>query len=174
MKLREVPFVLTGTAMLALAILALGAPTASADSNGNYPDVIEVRHYQVTLDKAQKAAAAIESVNQLVAVNPGLNGALTASAGTTGKKTITQQAQDIDSQYPQIAAIIHRNGLAMREFIVVTSAIMNDMGWVGMKKQGMIKDYPTGMITPGNAALIEANWTAFQEITAEMTPPNTN
>ena len=55
---------------------------------------------------------------------------------------------------------------------MITGAIINDVSLVGMKKQGMIKTYPAGMITAENAALIEANWDAFQAIGAKMTPPD--
>jgi hypothetical protein len=175
--MREALSLLTGLAMVLLAAAAMGAPGAgaprAAGAGDDDPDVIEVRHYALTLDKANKTATAMQSINQLVAANPSLNAAMDAGSSTTGKKPITQQAHDIDSQYPQIAAIIHANGLATREFIVLTGAIINDVGWVGMKKSGMVQAYPPGMITPENAALIEGNWDAFQAIAAKMTPPNT-
>ena len=170
MRANEVPALLGRVGIVALAMTALCAPTAIAQGNDNDPDVIEVRHYQLTMDKAQKAATAMQAINQLVASNPALNGAMNADS-STGKEPITRQAQTIDSKYPQVAAIIHQNGLQTREFIVITGAIINDMGWVGMKKQGMIQAYPPGMITPQNAALIETNWDAFQQIAAKMTPP---
>jgi hypothetical protein len=170
MRLREGAAMLGGVSAVLVA-MALSAPHGVAQGDDN-PDVIEVRHYQLTVDKAQKAATALQSINQLVAANPSLNAALDAGSDSTGKKPITQQAQDIDTKYPQIAAIIKQNGLATREFIVITGAIINDVTLVGMKKQGMIKAYPAGMITPENAALIEANWDAFQALGAKMTPPD--
>jgi hypothetical protein len=170
MKLRAAASVFSGVALLMVAVM-LAAPRGIAQGD-NDPDVIEVRHYTLTMDKAQKAATAMQSINRLIAANPSLNAAMNAGSDSTAKKPITQQAQDIDSKYPQIAAIIRQNGLATREFIVVTGALINDVGWVGMKKQGMVKAYPPGMITPGNAALIEANWDAFQTMGAEMTPPS--
>jgi hypothetical protein len=182
MKWRDALSVIAGAAMVALATASIGAAPASAPmpigalagaAGVDSPDVIEVRHYKLTLDKAQKTATAMQSINQMVAANPGLNAALDAGSGTTGKKPITQQAQDIDAKYPQIAAIIHTNGLETREFIVVTGALMNDLGFVMMKKQGMIKDYPPGMVTAENIALIEGNMPAFQEIAAKMQPPST-
>jgi hypothetical protein len=173
MKLREVPAVLCAFAMTTLTLGVLCLPTASAQGNDNDPDVLEVRHYQLTMDKAQKAASAMQAINQLVASNPALSAAMNSDS-STGKKTITQQAQTIDTKYPQVAAVIHQNGLQTREFIVITGAMLNDVGWVGMKKQGMVKDYPPGMITPANADLIEANWDAFQQMGAKMAPPNAN
>jgi hypothetical protein len=174
MKVREIPApiraVLGSMAAVAFALIALCAPAARAQDDNN-PDVVEVRHYQLTLDKAQKAANAMQAINQLIASNPALNGAM-SSDSSTGKQTITQQAQSIDSKYPPVAAIIHQNGLQTREFIVITGALINDVGLVGMKKQGMIQSYPPGMITPQNAALIEANWAAFQALGAKMAPPS--
>jgi hypothetical protein len=172
MRFREALSLLTGVAMVALAAATMSAQGSGA--GGDNPDVTEVRNYTLTLDKAQKAATAMQSINQLIAANPSLNAALDNSANSTGKETITLQAQSIDSKYPQISAIIHANGLETREFIVITGAIINDVGFVGMKMQGMITAYPPNSITPANAAFVEANWAAFQAIAAKMTPPNTN
>ena len=163
MRVREALPVFAGVALMALAT-AMSAQGGPSDN----PDVNEVRNYALTVDKA------MQSVNQLIAANPSLNAALDQSANSTGKETITQQAQNIDSQYSQISAIIHANGLATRKFIVITGAIINDVGFVGMKEQGMISSYPPNSITAANAALIEANWAAFQAIAAKMTPPSTN
>jgi hypothetical protein len=91
-------------------------------------------------------------------------------AATSGNLPITQQAEYIDTNFPQVTAIIHASGLATREFIVLTGAIINDVGFVGMKMQGMIKAYPAGVITPENAALIEKNWPAFQALAGKMSP----
>jgi hypothetical protein len=182
MKWRDALSVITVAAMAAMATASVGAPASGTAKMGgplagvaadDSPDVVEVRHYKLTMEKAQKTAAAMQTINQLVAANPSLNAALDAGSSTTGKKPITEQAADIDSKYPQIAAIIHTNGLATREFIVVTGALLNDLGFVMMKKQGMIKDYPPGMITAENIALIEGNMPAFEEIAAKMQPPNT-
>src|ERR1700728_3573677 len=172
MRVRKALSIFTGVAMVGLATATISAQGSGA--GGDNPDVTKVRNYVLTLAKAQETATAMQSINQLVAANPSLNAALEASGGTTGKKPITQQAQDIDSQYPQIAAIIHANGLQTREFIVITGAIINDIGFVGMKMQGMISTFPPNSITPANAALIQANWPAFQALAAKMTPPNSN
>jgi hypothetical protein len=177
MRVREALSVFTGVVLVTLATATMGAQGAggspSGGAAGDNPDVTEVRNYVLTLDKAQKAATAMQSINQLVAANPTLSAALDAN-NTTGKEPITQQAQDIDSKYPQISAIIHANGLQTREFIVITGAIINDVMLVGMKMQGMISSYPPNSITPANAAFVEANWAAFQAIAAKMSPPNTN
>jgi hypothetical protein len=171
MRLREALPLLTVVAMMTLAAAANSAPLAGFAANDN-PDVVEVRQYALTLDKAQKTAKAMYVINRLVSANPKLSAAMDAGSDTTGRKPITQQAQDIDSKYPEISSIIHANDLTTREFIVVTGAIINDLGFVGMKKQGLIKAYPPNSVTPGNAALIEQNWAAFETIGSEMSPPS--
>jgi hypothetical protein len=169
MKMRDALSLLAGFAMLA-STAAVGAPGAGYPETAS-ADVLEVRNYHLTLDKADKTGTAMQSINQLVASNPSLNAAMDSNTAT-GKKPITEQAQDIDAKYPQVAAIIHANGLATREFIVVTGAIINDAGFVGMKKQGLISAYPPNSITPENAALVEQNWDKFQAIMAKMMPPS--
>jgi len=169
MKMRAALSLLAVVAVVALPISATGATGTGTPANDN-PDVLEVRHYALTLDKAEKAAAAMESINKMVAATPGMKAKMDAS--TAGSLPITQQARNIDVNFPQVTAIIHANGLATREWIVITGAIINDVGFVGMKKQGFIKSYPPGMITPENAALIEQNWPKFQALAARMSPPS--
>jgi hypothetical protein len=170
MRVREAPSVFAGVALLALATATMSAQGASSDN----PDVAEVRSYVLTLAKAQSTATAMQTINQMIVANPSLNAALDNSSNTTGKETITLQAQYIDSKYPQISTVIHGNGLQTREFIVITGAIINDVGFVGMKMQGMISSYPPNSITPANAAFVQANWAAFKALAAKMTPPNSN
>jgi hypothetical protein len=167
MKRREALSLLTGVAILTLATAAIGAPSAGGPGSNN-PDVLEVRQYRLTIDKAEKTAAAMASINQMVAATPGMKAKMDAS--TAGNLPITQQAKNIDANFPQVAAIIHNNGLTTREWIVATGAIINDVGFVGMKKQGLIKEYPANAITPENAALIEQNWDKFQVIASKMSP----
>ena len=171
MKLQRGLLLLCGIGLAAAAVASTNRAYAAGQRDNN-PDVIEVRHYKLSMDVAQKTAAAMQKLNQMVAADPSLNAALDASSGTTGKETLTQQAQTIDSKYPQLAAVIRANGMATREFLVATGALLNDLGWVGMKKQGMVQAYPPGMITPENAALIEGNWDTFQALGAKMSPPS--
>jgi hypothetical protein len=171
MRLRRAHAVASGVALLAFAWATTNRASAAGQGDNN-PDVIEIRHYKLTMDVAQKTAAAMQKINQLVASNPGLKGAIGATGDDTASKPLTPQAQNIDARFPQIAAVIHANGLGTREFLVAVGAIINDVGWVGMKKGGMVKAYPPGMITPENAALVEANWEAFQSLAAKMSPPD--
>ena len=72
--------------------------------------------------------------------------------------------RNIDTNFPQVAAVLHSHGLSTREYLLVTLAFINDVSFVGMKKQGMIKDYPPNSVTPENAAFVEANYDKLQQI----------
>ena len=55
---------------------------------------------------------------------------------------------------------------------MLTGALINDVGFVGMKMQGMFKAYPAGVITRRMPHLFESNWAAFQAFTAKTPPPS--
>ena len=149
---------------LAAALHAVAQGPAAADNN---PDLIEARKYTLTMDKIEKLAASMDAINKLTASDPALKSKMDAD---NGSKPIDQRAKDIDTNFPQVAAIIHSHGLTTREFMVVTIAYINDVTFVGMKKQGMIKDYPPNSITPENAAFVEANFDKLQQIGQKLSP----
>ena len=132
MKLREVLLLFAVVAMLALERSRRGRQQpCRLRCQQTMPDVVEVRHYALTLDKAQKAATAMQSINQLVAANPALKrSSMNADSTPPARKPSRSRPRTIDSKYPQVAAIIQQNGLQTREFIVITGAIINDVGFV--------------------------------------------
>lgn len=158
---------------LALAVTLLttaySATLATAQISDNNPDVVEIRHYRLTMDKLEKAAAASEQANALIASNPALKKRVD---GQSDDASIDQKVRQFDTQFPEMTAIIHRNGLSTREYIVVSLALINDYMMVGMKKQGSIKDYPPNTVTPENAAFVEQNFDKLKAILDKMTPPD--
>ena len=162
MKLRTVlPVCL---AVLALAATLHAAPLAAQAPDS--PDLAEARKYTLTMDKVQKLVAAFGAVNKLTAANPALKAKMDADSGPS--LTIDQRAKNIDTNFPQVAAAIHAQSLTTREFIVVSIAFINDVTFVGMKKQGMIKDYPPNSVTPENAAFVEANFDKLQQMSQKL------
>ncbi len=147
-------------AALALAVALHAA--AQVQPGDNSPDLVEARNYTLTMDKVQKLIAAFDAVNKLTAANPALKAKMDADSGPN--LTIDQRARSIDTNYPQVAAAIHAQSLTTREFIVVSIAFINDVTFVGMKRSGMIKDYPPSSVTPENAAFVEANFDKLQQM----------
>src|ERR1039458_4397078 len=90
MKLCEAMALLIGVAIVALATAPGGAPRAGFQAAEN-PDVIEIRQYVLTLDKAQKTAKAMFVVNRLVQSDPSLNAAMDAGSSTTGRKPRSEE-----------------------------------------------------------------------------------
>src|ERR1700722_20416503 len=97
MRVRKALSVFAGVTVMALATATMSAQGASSDN----PDVTEVRGYVLTLAKAQATATAMQTINQMIAANPSLSAALDSSRRTTGKETITRQAQKIQQKTPQ-------------------------------------------------------------------------
>jgi hypothetical protein len=155
------------SAILALAPFANCAPPAGG-THDNDPDMIEVRQYRLTMDKVEKTASATEQVNVLLASNPGLKKRVDAESDDDA--SIDQKVKSFDTKFPEATAIIHKNGLSTREYIVVSLALLNDMMMVGMKMQGAMKQYPPGSVTPDNAAFVEQNFDKLKVLATKMTP----
>jgi hypothetical protein len=168
MKNRKGIACLVSVALLAVSTLAYGAPQAGK-SKGDDPDTVEVRQYRLTMDKAEKAATATQQFFQLVASDPTLKAKID---GEDNDKSISDKVKTYETKFPQGVAILHRNGLTTREYVVVCLAMLNDIMIVGMKKQGSVKDYPANSITPENASFVEANYDKLTALAAKMTPPN--
>jgi hypothetical protein len=120
------------------------------------------------MDKVEKLAAAMDAVNKLRASDAALKAKMDATS--SNNLPIDQQARNIDSSFPQVAAVIHSHGLTTREFILVSIAFINDVTFVGMKKQGVIQAYPPNSVTPQNAAFVEANWDKLQALGQKLSP----
>ena len=120
------------------------------------------------MPKIENLAAATDAINKMVAADPSLKQKM--DAGADNDKTLDQKVRNIDTNFPQVAAILHSHGLSTREYLLVTLAFINDVSFVGMKKSGVIKDYPPNSITPENAAFVEANYDKLQQIGQKLSP----
>ena len=169
MKNRKGIAYLTTVAILAVSTFAHAAPQAGKSKGDNDPDLVEIRQYRLSMDKVEKAATATQEFYQLVASDPTLKAQVDAE---DNDKSISDKVKTYETKFPQGVAILHKNGLATREYIVVCLAMLNDIMIVGMKKQGTIKDYPANAISAENATFVEANYDKLNEIAQKMTPPN--
>ena len=88
-----------GLATLSLAVAAVAAPQNSKIDNN--PDVIETRHYRLTMDKIEKVAAASETVNKMLAADPALKKQVDA-ATEDNNASIDQKAKTIDGNSPRL------------------------------------------------------------------------
>lgn len=155
----------------AMAMVAASpAVSQSAKSVANSPDVVEVRQYRLTMEKLDKLVAATDALNKLIASDPAFRKKM--DANTEEDRSIDQKARRLDAEFPQAAAVLQANGLSTREYIVLSLAFINDVTFVGMKKQGAIKEYPANALTPENAAFVEQNFDKMQELSKKLMPPD--
>ena len=116
--------------LLVLATLFSPAFQARAQMPRDNPDLTEVLHYSLTMDKVDKMAAAMDAINKLRASDPAMKARM--DAADYSKLPIDQQAKNVDANFPEVTALIHSNGLSTREFILATLAFINDVGFVAM------------------------------------------
>jgi hypothetical protein len=161
---------LTRLALLAVAAVLIAFPRVVKPADANSDDT-EIRNYRLTMDKIQKAANATEAIGKLLAANPTLKKQMDEENGNS--QTIDQSVKFLDTKCPQCSEVIKSNGLTTHEYIVVSFAFIRDTMMVGMKKEGMIKDYPPNSITPENATFIEQNFDKLKDLAVKMAPaPN--
>jgi hypothetical protein len=168
MRPREGTTLLTRFTLLTAAAALMAIPQVGKPAGGD-PDAPEIYKYRLTMDKIQKAAAATDAINKLLAGNPDLKKQMDNE--DQNGQTIVQRAKLIDTKYPQVAAVIHSNGLTTREYVVVFQAFISDVMMVGMKKEGVIKEYPPNSVSPENAAFLEQNFDKLKDLTVKMAPP---
>ncbi len=147
------------TLLLALSITlaaAARAETSAAKPPADQdPDVTEVRACQLTQEKIDKLAAANEALSRLAKTDPALRRQM---EDDDSDRSIAEMARNLEAKYPKAAKAIEGAGLKVREFVVLELAFTNDLMIVGMKRQGLLKVYPAGAITPENIAFVEQNY----------------
>lgn len=158
-------------ALFGFSQACLAVPQAG-HADDNDPDAIAIRQYRLTMDKVNKLLAATEAINKLAASNPGLKKRMQGSPDSD--QSIDQKVRYFDSNFPEAVAVVHASGLTTREYVMVSIAFLNDVMIVGMKKQGMIKEYPANAITPENAAFVEQNFETLKQISEKLAPPDSD
>jgi hypothetical protein len=142
-------------AVLALAVGASAQTGASTPQND--PNMKEIFNYTLTMDKIHKLTAVENDMEAYEKAHPELGKEMEAD-NTDGN--LDQMAQKIQ-KYPPVVAILKKDGVAPREYIVSTLAVMQAGMAVSFKKSGVYKDYPPKILTvvnPSNLAFMEKNW----------------
>lgn len=162
-------FLFSALALAGLVCAAFAAAQRPADNN---LDVVEIRNYHLTMAKVNQFAAATTALAKLVDSNPELKQSM--NSGKDDDATFTQKAAEWDLRFPQATAVLRSNGLATREYLVISLALFNDVMIVGMKKQGALKEYPPNSITPENAAFVEQNYDKLQQALSPLMSQDQN
>jgi hypothetical protein len=143
--------------------VALHAAPPQAGTSGASPaDQKELLNYTLTMDKINKLAAAQKDMENLQKSNPDLAKSMDSDDSTGSLDQLTAKIQ----KYPPVVAVLKKDGLAPREFIVATMVMVQSSIAVGMKKSGAYTDYPPKMlelISQANLTFVEQHWDDLQK-----------
>jgi phage-related minor tail protein len=163
-------FSLAAILTLAFATLA-GAQGKNSNAKSNEKqheaDAKEIRNFRLTEDKLNKYEAAAKAFTKLTQQNPDLKRQI-------GQETATSEDTTLDSvvkafeRHTDVAAAIKDAGMSTHDYVVMTFT-MNDVATeVGMKRNGVIKEYPPSIL-PENAAFVDQNFDRVNSLLQSMT-----
>jgi hypothetical protein len=151
------PAILTGAILLAVLLTPhpLPAQTKSPSPDAaEDAELTEIHHYILTLDKLEKAAAATDAFKQMMAKDPTLKKRFDFTMGD--ERPLDQQVKRMESQTPQVAAMIRAKGLTPRDYLLIRLAFVFNAYCFQAKKEG--SGLPAEAIRPENQALFENNY----------------
>jgi hypothetical protein len=147
--------------LLGGVLTAAAVSAQSKKSSADEADQKELYNYVLTLDKIRSIAAINKSFEELAKKNPGLKD----KEGDA--KNLDEMAQKLQ-KYPEVVAVIEKNGMKTREFAVATMSLLQVGMVVGFKKSGTYKEYPPEMlklVSKQNLAFAEEHWDEIQKLT---------
>ena len=144
---------------LYLIVLLLASAGGAAQKHPIEPsddaETTEIHGYRLSLDKLERAAAAGDEILKLRVTDPKL--AKEIDDAFSQEPPIDEHARNIDSRFPQIAAILRAHGFTTREFLIIRFALMLDFYYVESKKEDG-KPIDSEDVVPANVALIEKHF----------------
>lgn len=144
--------------MLFLAFLFASTWTAAQKtpiaSSGD-AETAAIHDYRLSMGSLERAAAAGDEILKLRSTDPAL--AQQIDEVFIHETPLDEQARSIDTQLPQIAAILRAHGFTTREFLIVRFALVMDLFYVeGQREDGTAID-PEAVL-PANVAFIEKDF----------------
>jgi hypothetical protein len=139
--------------VLLLASAGIAAQKHPVETNDD-AETAAIHDYRLSLDKLERAAAAGDEILKLRATEPNL--AKEIDDAFSQEPPLDEHARNIDSKFPQIAAILRAHGFTTREFLIIRFALVVDLYYVESKKEDGKPIDPENVL-PANVALIEKN-----------------
>jgi hypothetical protein len=147
--------------ILASSVIVQAMPQAGT-SGASAADQKELFNYTLTMDKIHKLGDAMKDMEALQKSNPELDKSISSD---DSEGSLDQLAAKIQ-KYPPVVAVLKKDGLTPREYIVVTMTLIQASLAVGLKKAGTYKDYPPKMlelVSQTNLTFLEKNWDDVQK-----------
>ncbi len=152
-------------AVLIAGTIALNG-LAQTKSRADDPDQKELYNYVLTMDKINKMAAATQAMTEYGKKHPELN----AEGKSSDAKNLDQMVRKLQG-YPEVVAILSKNGLTPREYAVGFFALLQASMAVGFKRSGTYKEYPPKMlevVSKTNLDFVDQHFDEIQKITNKM------
>lgn len=140
-------------------VLLAGAASAQVRRSANDPDQKELYNCVLTMDKLQKLENATTALKDLSKKHPEMKDEGNA-------KTLDETVQRLQ-KHSEAVAVLSKNGLSPREYVVGIMTLMQAGMAVGFKKSGTYKEYPPEMlktVSKTNLDFVEQHWDAIQKM----------
>lgn len=147
------------TAVFAMVFCMVMVVSAVAQTEFSAADQKELFSCVLTMDKVQRISDATEALQPVRKQHPELS-------SLSGAKSLSEAAKTIQ-KYPDAVAILAKNGLKPREYVVGLIEAMQARLIVGLKKQGTFKDYPPDLlklVSKTDLDFAEEHWDAIRAI----------
>lgn len=157
---RRIP---AAAALILFASVVVHATPQAGTAGASAADQKELFNYTLTLDKIHKLADAQKDMAALQKSDPALDKSISSD---DSEGNLDQLAQKIE-KYPPVVAVLKKDGLTPREYIVATMTLIQAGLAVGMKKAGAYQEYPPKMlelVSQANLTFLEKNWDEVQKV----------
>ena len=160
---------MAGIVCVGMALLGVaGVPAAAQMKKGaDDPTQKELYAYVLTMDKVKKVAEITKELNEYRKAHPEMD---KDDSVSDDAKNFDDEAKKLETKAPQAAAIIQKNGLSTREYLVAMFTYMQAYFMVSMKRAGQIPDYSKadGIVSSKNLRFVEEHFDELQQLESAM------
>ncbi len=147
-----------------MLLIAALAPAQTGAKKPETSDSQEIRAYRLNMDVIERYMSAFKLISNDADAKKCFKNSTSGNAPTldAGEKRL--------NACPVAVGILKTAGIKPREFMVLTGSLFADFIAVGLKRQGVAKEYPPS-ISPENAAFIDQNFDKLQALMAPLSQP---
>ena len=154
----------------AAALLGFAAPftaavaQAQANKAADNLDEKESFAYVLTIDKIDKLTHVRKTLGEWLDANEQVSNRMDHDKSLT-EGTFFQRARTLDLKYPEVATIIHKEGVSTLECLLANHVLLKAFMLVGAKKQGEVRDYSAAGrdVNPANLRFVEQHWNEIRK-----------
>ena len=154
----------------AAALLGFAAPftaavaQAQANKAADNLDEKESFAYVLTIDKIDKLTNVRKTLGEWLDANEQVSNRMDHDK-SVNEGTFSRRARALDLKYPEVAAIIHKEGVSTLECLLANHVLLKAFMFVEAKKRGELRDYSTAGrdVNPANLRFVEQHWNEIRK-----------